>query len=359
MNPEIRPAWFAPKYDPAIASIRLRCLQVLEEPRLGIPAERFREQDLDRYSAVVFSKAYDSRALDLAAALASRGKRVCFDICDNHSFGAEGSAVLTERRHRLQRMLGLAHHVTVSTPVLRDQLAEEFPGTEGKMSVIPDPLDRLATSPVPRPGLASRVHLWRLRRFLSSRQPRLKLIWFGNHGVNHAEGGMRDLIRVRDPIEAAHRRFPITLTVVSNSYRKYRLVRAGWNIPTLYLPWNASSFGTVLRMHDVAILPITRNPFTEAKTINRAATALLADLGVVADAIPSYEELRTHIFLDDWAEGLRHYAENRASEGARIQAARNQLLERYSTPTIAAQWRDLLVRLHERPGQTNQRAISG
>jgi hypothetical protein len=179
--PEIRPAWFATHYDPGIASIRLRCLQMLEElPRLGIPAERLREQDLDRYTAVVFSKAYDARALDLARALVSRGKKVCFDICDNHFFGAERNATLTERRDRLQRMVGLAHHVTVSTPVLRDQLAKEFPGTEGKTSVIPDPLDRLATSPSSRPGLASRLHLWRLRRFLSAHQPRLKLLWFGN-----------------------------------------------------------------------------------------------------------------------------------------------------------------------------------
>lgn len=350
MTHDLHPAWFATDYDPGIASIRLRCLQVLEElPRLGIPAERFREQDLDRYTAVVFSKAYDARALGLATTLASRGKKVCFDICDNHFFGAEGSAVLIDRKNRLERMLGLAHHVTVSTPVLRSQIAEAFPGTAAKMSVIPDPLDRLATTPSPDPGPASRVHLWRLRRFLASHQPRLKLIWFGNHGVPHADGGMADLHRVREPIEAAHRSLPLTLTVVSNSYRKYRSVRAGWKVPTLYLPWNRDSFWTVLRMHDVAILPITRNPFTEAKTINRAATALLADLGVVADAIPGYEELRPHIFLDDWTEGLRRYAEHRASEGPRIQAARDQLMERYSTPTIAAQWRDLLLRLHERP----------
>ena len=47
-----------------------------------------------------------------------------------------------------------------------------------------------------------------------------------------------------------------------------------------------------LARHRVAVIPVECNAYTVGKTMNRPATAIMAGLGVVGDAIPSYEELR-------------------------------------------------------------------
>src|SRR3546814_16523013 len=75
------------------------------------------------------------------------------------------------------------------------------------------------------------------------------------------------------------------------------------------MPWAMNSFYEALSVHDAAVIPVERNGYTIGKTINRPATAILAGLGVIADSIDAYEELRPFIALDDWQGGLRrHYA---------------------------------------------------
>jgi hypothetical protein len=333
--------WYAPTFDARIASVRIRCLQVIDAlNKAGCPAERYSSDRDARYDAVVFAKAYDDHALALARSRRRRGGRVVFDLCDNHFFGCELTDALSARADRLRAMLEIADVTVVASSVLRRQVLEVLPGLDSRLALIPDALDRAvdrghSESPT---TMSSWLGLARVRWFLSRYPNHLHLLWFGSKGVDYTQSGLMELARVRDLLERGHRDHPLTLTIVSNSFSTYHRVCGGWRIPTRYVPWDLATFSRVAALHDAAIVPITHNPFTDAKTVNRPATALCAGIGVIADSIDSYEELRPFIYLDDWAGGIRAYATDRQRERERVVAAREFLERSYSSDRIAAEW---------------------
>ncbi|HEX7928834.1 MAG TPA: glycosyltransferase, partial [bacterium] len=148
---------------------------------------------------------------------------------------------------------------------------------------------------------------------------------------------------VQEALARAHARHPLSLTVVSNHAGLFRELSGAWRFPAAYLEWNAATFEDALRLHDVAIIPVQRNPFTLCKTNNRVMTALAAGLPVVADAIPSYEEFAACAYLDRWDEGLAAYAVDPALRMRHVQAGQAILQARYTLPTIADQWERLLM----------------
>ena len=291
------------------------------------------------YRAVVFSKVYDRAALAAAASLKAAGARVILDLCDNHFYGEEINPVVRERAGRIEAMIQRADVVVTSTDALKSQVEARFPRARGRSVVIPDYLEEL---PSTRLSLFDRLALRRLERFFAETPHSLRLIWFGNHGGGPIPAGMVDLERIRRSVEAHAVQSPVTLTVMSNSHHKYRRLIRPWAAPTTYVSWTVGRADPVMRRHDVAVIPINRNPFTVAKTLNRPATAILAGLGVIADAIPSYEELRPFIPLDDWPKGLRQYADIRPAADPQLAAARTHLLETYKRETISGLWRTVL-----------------
>ena len=74
-----------------VASSRLRCLEPLSELRSrGYSVETFNPNHVDRYAAVIYSKAYDDLSYREATGLQKRGIRVVFDLCDNHFYNPRG-----------------------------------------------------------------------------------------------------------------------------------------------------------------------------------------------------------------------------------------------------------------------------
>lgn len=335
-------AWYANSFDPGTASIRLRCLLPMARlAAMGMAVERYAPERRTAYHTVVFSKTYDEAALAEADALRRAGVRVVLDLCDNHFVGEETDPVIRERAQRLERMIAASDLVIASTPVLAEQIEARFPAARGRLAQVSDYLEEPATA---RPTASDRLALWRLDRFLNRRPGALRLIWYGNHGAGGAPAGMSDLLKVRQVLKRQAEVTPLTLTVMSNAYRKYLRLLSGWRIPTTYLPWTIGRADAVLRRHEVALIPVTQNAFTVGKTINRPATAIMAGLGVVADAIPSYEELRPFVWLDDWPGGLTHYAATRPAQDPSLQAARAYLAEAYRPEAITERWRALLTR---------------
>jgi hypothetical protein len=305
---------------------------------VGVNAEGYERGRRQDYDAVVFSKTYDKRALEEAQWLKANGRRVLLDLCDNHFFGEGESSAISARSGRLGQMIETADMVVVSTPVLRDQLIERFALPAAKLTLIPDYLE----TPTTQLSLFSRLAVGRLDRFLAAHPGALHLIWFGNHGTG-SPAGMSDLSRIKAVVEAHAKAHPTTLTVMSNSRGRYREVVSGWALPTAYIAWSVDRADTVLRRHDVAVLPINPNPFTLAKTVNRPATALINGLGVIADAIPSYEELRPFIALDDWAGGLARYSDLKARGGIDVTAAQAHLRGAYADEAITGLWKAVLT----------------
>jgi hypothetical protein len=75
----------------------------------------------------------------------------------------------------------------------------------------------------------------------------------------------------------------------------------------------------------------------------------MAGLGVIADSIESYEELRPFIALDDWQAGLARYAHGWQGEQSLLAQARDHLDRHYGRRHVAECWRAVLDEVSNRP----------
>lgn len=333
-------AWHADRYDPRLASIRYRLLQPLAALQdAGVPIERWRADHGGGYEATIFCKSHSAEAVTIARAARASGRRVIVDLCDNLFAAHRVGHASAGRVERLTEMLRLADRLTFSTATLAEQIAQEVPGLAAPIEVIPDTLDVDPPAPVGL-SLAERGTLAMLRRFHRRHAGALHCVWFGK-SLGRASG-YAHLGAAAAHLERFAERHPVTLTIVSNAWLRFRRARRDWSIPTHYCPWTLATAQPVLAMHRVAVIPVEGNDYTAGKTMNRPATALLAGLGVVADAIPSYEELRPFITLGDWQGGLERYRAWSAETEAQIAAGRRHLARRYGPEAVARRWRAIL-----------------
>jgi hypothetical protein len=304
----------------------------------GVPIEQFDPaRDSASYDAVIFSKSHSAAAVAAAQALRAAGRGVVLDLCDNLAAAHAVGHVSDARLARFRAMLDCATHLTFSTAMLAEQIAAALPCPCRERRVIPDALDMPGVLPAAMSPRGER-QLARLGRFLGRRPDALHAIWFGKSlgrvsGYAHLHAAAERL---------AAQPFPITLTVVSNAPVGWWLGRWRWRLPVHYVGWRQETAAAVLARHRVAVIPVEFNDYTAGKTINRPATAILAGLGVVGDSIPSYDELRPFVALDDWNGGLARYRDHWNAEQPRLAAGRAFLAERYSPEAVARQWGALL-----------------
>jgi glycosyltransferase involved in cell wall biosynthesis len=338
-------AWVPSSSNLRTASARLRCYNVVAA--LAGKGCDIRVVDLDDFrphQVVVLSKRYDPAAVEFALRTTRSGGTAILDLCDNHFYAQVACADADRRRQHLGRMLEAVQHLVVSTTTLADVVrAETCYG--GPITIIGDPVDDLSLANVPLGardvfGFA-RMEPLRRRVLRAKRRHQVRLVWFGAHGVSYADGGMLDLLQVRDLLVRLSSRYDLSLTVISNSWSKYLRHIRGFGVPTRYFEWNPRSFSELVAAHDVCIVPICSNPFTMCKSNNRVATALWHGVPVVANSIPSYEELRRFIVLDDWEQGLTQYLEQPATGAEHVRTGREYLCAHYSLNTIARQWADV------------------
>jgi hypothetical protein len=345
--------WRAKSADARVASARTRCLNPLRElQRRRYPVELFAPAHKSHYRVVVYSKLYDEVSYREATQLKAAGVRVVLDLCDNHFYNPHGDPGLARAAEQLRRMMSAADHLVASTPALAEVMLAQSSGPRD-ISVIGDAVED-DVSEVKGPFLRrwpDRLRLRRLIKWLENGRQRgqTSLVWYGLHGGPRAEHGMLDLARVRSVIEALHRDSPLSLTVISNSRRKYAEAIRPWTLPTAYLGWNPETFQAALRSHDIAIIPITPNQFTVCKSNNRLTTALNAGLAVVADPIPSYQEFEGVCRIGDWAEGLRAYISQPQLRERDVRAGQEQIERDWSLPRIADAWQQLFERLLSHP----------
>lgn len=343
LNADAAIGWHAKSFNPSLASIRLRLLQPIRYLRdHDVPVEIYDPaKGVAGYRAVVFSKSMGDDAFALARSLKAAGKIVIYDLCDN-IFESKESVVKQGRIKRLREMLKLADLIVFSTPILREQILAQVPEAKARSLVIPDMLEDFEDAPAPR-RLGARLHIASLKRFHARHVSALRCIWFGKcqgnkSGLVHVDAAVREL-------ETFAQSHPVSLTIVGNKRLLYWTASRKWRIPHIYIPWTAESFPRVLAAHEVAVIPVERNGYTIGKTINRPATALSAGLGVIADSIDAYEELRPFIALDDWQAGLHRYSEFRERTDPRIVEARAHLSCHHGMEKIGKAWRDLFADL--------------
>ncbi len=334
-----RYAFYAKRYARSKASIRLRLLEpiaalreegheVMRYPRFG---------SAEGFDAVVISKAFGRGAKRAIASAKKAGSGIIFDICDNRF--ANTPKASAEHCADMSASLGQADLVTVPTDRMGQLLAAQTPAIADRIRVVPDMLDDMSAASSAL-SIVDRFRLRRLGRFLARHPGALHCVWFGNNmpGIS----GVCQMGAAIEQLRTFAQRHPVTLTIISNKPALYRQASADWGIPHTYMPWSLASFPAALRMHRVAIIPVSRNDYSAGKSINRPATAILAGLGVIADAIVSYEELRPFVALDDWQGGLDRYAFHWDAEQSRLAAARAHLDDRYGRRRVAQRWAEIL-----------------
>jgi len=358
--------WKPYSLNPISAGVRYRCLNPLRELQdRGYPVELFSWKSRHRYAAVVYQglsvfetdvkTGSPATLLEEASRLKAAGTRIVVEDCDNHFYNPRQRAETAEGITRLRSLIALADELVVSTPALAQVMRSESREAI-TITVIGDAVESSIVG-FSKDTLRRSIFNWKRWRFFRdftqlSRhvrdhkvRGRTPLVWFGNHGSNYADGGMDALVTRARTLQVINQRYPLALTVISNNKNKYLDLIAPWHLPTNYLTWSRLTFLEALRLHDIAIIPIAKTPFTICKSNNRLTLALHEGLAVVADSIPSYEPFSAVCYLDNWDEGLARYLESPQKRQAHVSAARRLIAQECSLAIIADRWQHLFDRL--------------
>ncbi|WP_311269769.1 hypothetical protein [Sphingobium sp. WCS2017Hpa-17] len=338
-------AFYAKRYARSKASIRLRVLEPMAAMRdAGIDIRRYPKiKGPAGYDAIIISKAFGRGAVKAVSAAQKAGCGLIFDICDNR-FANNRSKGSPRHGIRTSQLLSQADLVTVPTQTMGALLSSSTPEIRDRIRVVPDMLEDISSLSTLSLSLRERLRLRRLRRFLANHAGALHVVWFGNNMAGMS--GVGQLDEAVAHLRTFAGQHPVTLTIISNKPAIYREAAPHWGLPSVFMPWSLVSFPIALQEHRVAIIPVSRNDYTAGKSINRPATAIMAGLGVIADSIESYEELRPFIVLDDWQGGLSRYAFDWEGEQNRLSEARAHLDRHYGRQRVAERWEEVLNELH-------------
>lgn len=169
-----------------------------------------------------------------------------------------------------------------------------------------------------------------------------KILWFGNHGANHANFGMLDLLSIRESLEKLATELPVELVVISNNLEKYKKHIRPMAIPSRYIEWCADSMAHHLCGADVVVIPGSLDAFSICKSANRSALALSHGVPVVATSTPALEPLRECITLNDFEGGLRRYLTDTEYAKLHVKQGQELIEQLYGKRTIGQLWNDLI-----------------
>ena len=303
MSNKLSIAWIPPSRNLTSASFRLRVTEIMKGLRDRGHICSFYGESADP-DVLVVSKKYDLETQTAMELFRTKNRKgiIIFDLCDNHFYtDSQSLRELQDHEARvklLQRALLRADAVTTSSEYLARAVVDHAGIDPQSIFTIDDCYETIEKSSRPYGflNLLAEIRFRRLKRRLNrANKPTDRFVWFGTHGVSYAEGGMFDLLARCDMIADTFRESNRSLTIISNSHKKYREVSKALNIQTHYLPWNQHTIGRALRLHTFLLLPIKASPFTSSKSTNRPITAMLNKLLVVCDLIPSYEKLREYL----------------------------------------------------------------
>jgi len=180
-----------------------------------------------------------------------------------------------------------------------------------------------------------------------------KIVWFGNHGADHADFGMLDLLSIREPLERLASEFPLELVVISNNLKKFNNHISQIAIPSRYIEWSNESMTDHLRNADVVVIPSSLDDFSICKSANRTILALSHGVPVVATATPALETLRKCIEVDDFEGGLRLYLTDADHVKRHVQKGQECIEQLYGQQTIGQLWNNVINEAIQAQGKTD------
>jgi hypothetical protein len=251
----------------------------------------------------LISKCYDARALVVARLLADNGKVVGADFFDDY-FSQAGDSRFVRHREWVRDMAGFLDFFLCSTARMRDVIAGYLGDRPGH--VMNDPFNSFDLDAV-QARLEANLRDARSRR-------RIDVLWFGVGDNPHFSVGLDDLSGYGHVLGAlAGGGYDVRLSILTNARALTadgleRLRRLP--VPYRVEEWSERKEADYLARSLAAFLPVNAQPFSAAKSLNRAVSALTAGVQVLSPGYPLYAPLSRFIYDD--AARLRDDLDNGA-----------------------------------------------
>lgn len=238
---------------------------------------------------LIISKCYDARAIVLAVAAAERGTRIGVDLFDDY-FSQVGDPRLQRLRSWLESILEVADFALCSTKVMAGVIQSYSPDLP--VQVIDDPAPT-----VDHHKLATRLST-KLERVRQTRA--MHIGWFGIGDNPYFNVGLSDLsARASDFARLVDLGFHVHLTVLTNSRAlKWPVLADLSHLPVTFnvKEWSEEREQALLEEAFACLLPVSSAPFSIAKSLNRAVTALTSGCQIFSLGYPLYAELSGFIY---------------------------------------------------------------
>ncbi len=262
---------------------------------LGIELETISIDSFDPNTAVcdgaILSKCHDARALVIAALLSRRAIPVGVDLFDDY-FSQSDDSRLGRFRSWFTQAMQFVSFVLCSTEVMAKVVRTYAPGVP--LHILSDP------APEFDEAVLSQTLARKLSAFHSDGV--LRACWFGIGDNPYFPVGLSDLLSFSSELRSlVSDGVPIEFTVLTNA----RALDASGLARIARLPisatveqWSLEREAQLLRRCMLAFLPVNAQPFSRAKSLNRAVTALTSGCQVLSAGYPLYAPLDSFIYRE-------------------------------------------------------------
>lgn len=247
-----------------------------------------RSSDCD---VLLISKCHEARAIVIAAHLKSRGKIVGPDLFDDY-FSDATDARLMNYRDWLGQLVDVADFGVCSTPAMADVVASIY--GDLPIHVMNDP-----GAPFDPQWLKGELDR-KLSQALTDNI--LRVAWYGVGDNAFFPVGLDDLSAFGDRLNELERSpMAVRLTVLTNkralSSASLHMI-AQLPVQTELMEWSERAEQQLLADSLAVFLPVSAQPFSRAKSLNRAVTALSAGCQVLSVGYPLYQSLTPFVYRD-------------------------------------------------------------
>lgn len=279
----------------ALAGTRIRYqriapqLQALGHSLDLVPISQFSAKLAPDHDLYLFSKCEDARSLVLARQLRLLGRHVGIDGFDDY-FSQHHDSRHVRHREWLRAIAPYCDFFLTSTPRMREVFQTYMPGVQGH--ILNDPFDDFDEDAI--------AELVDAKLQVARAERRIAFAWFGVGDHPSFTVGLPDLSAHAQAFRILQRRgYEVRLRVLTN---RRALTPGGLallrrlDIPFTVDEWSLAAESAALTESLAAFIPVSAQPFSIAKSLNRSVTALTAGTQVLSPAYPLYEPLGDFIY---------------------------------------------------------------
>jgi hypothetical protein len=266
---------------------------------------------------IIISKCHDARPLVAAAEFTRRGKLVGVDLFDDY-FSQSSDSRLTRYRNWLRQLLPLCDFALCSTRAMAEVVGQH-------RRTLPT---HIMNDPAPSDSFTAASTTAEQKVAVARDERHIRVCWFGVGDNPYFRVGLADLAAFASFLPALSRTgFDVSLKVVTNE----RALSADGLAILRWLPikteveeWSEEAEEDALQDAFVAFLPVSAQPFSVGKSLNRAVTALSMGCQVLSVGYPLYAALDPLIYrdpsilIDDLARGVMRFSAGSASKYQRV-----------------------------------------